>query len=327
MKKLILVLALVSAFGIISGLSGCGNNESTEGPVSIPPETQVTSPSLSVSDVPSDDYYDYEEAVWQSEGYSLSAEIEWSATGKKVSIQRDDPQYAEFTRLFHYSAFGSPTSRTAKTVQNENQETIAVTIPYARGYVLTFSLKNSSIIWFNCSSENIWYESKDAIYKGGFDAEFRSFLEAMLADNIPNSPSPDITILPEPGQYLYYDSRSSIGTTLRSVSVRLGVLEKDYMTLFMDQPIVKKGEPCWLVTGQIESQLESDKYMTMYAKGFDVNGQEVAHVLDAGPIIGIIAISLPAKGFGGFILHLNAAPEVTRIELYPSKDLSDIPPL
>lgn len=194
-------------------------------------------------------------------------------------------------------------------------------MPYAWGYILTFNLMNGSTIWFNCSSENTWYESKDTIYRGGFDSEFRSFLDTILSDNIPNGPSADITLLPEPGSIL------SDGIVLRSVGVRQGVLDKDYVNISGGEPTAtKKGEPCWLVTGQIESRLESDKYMTMYAKGFDVNGQEVAHVLDAGPIMGIIAVFLPAKGFGGFILHLNAAPEVVRIELFPSNSLSDIPP-
>ncbi|HEX7475123.1 MAG TPA: hypothetical protein VF318_04085, partial [Dehalococcoidales bacterium] len=216
----------------------------------------------------------------------------------------------------------TPSAWTAQTKQNENGKTASVTVPYAWGYILKFSLINGSTIWFNCSSENTWYESKDAIYRGGFDSEFRNFLDALLSgDNLPNISPPDIAIQPGPGQTL------SSGTVLRSVAVRSAILDKDYVDTFnQKQSIVKKGEPCWLVTGQMESQLDADKYMTMYATGFDNNGQEVARILDCGPICGVISVFLPAKGFGGFILHLNAAPEVSNIELFPSKDLSDIPP-
>jgi hypothetical protein len=58
--------------------------------------------------------------------------------------------------------------------------------------------------------------------------------------------------------------------------VRKSVLDKDYTDIRnREQPMIKKGSPCWLITGQIESQLDQDKYMTMFATGYDASGQEV----------------------------------------------------
>jgi hypothetical protein len=135
----------------------------------------------------------------------------------------------------------------------------------------------------------------------------------------------DITIQPEPGQILVYDKQESAGVTLKSVTIKSDVCDKDYF----DRPrgtTVRKGEPCLLVTGQVESQLDQDKYMTLSARGYDVNGEEVTYVLDAGPIWGIISVFAPAKDVNEFVLHLKTAPDVRKIELMPSPELYDIPP-
>ena len=111
-----------------------------------------------------------------------------------------------------------------------------------------------------------------------------------------------------------------------SAAVREGVLDTDYSDNLRGGRLYKKGESCWLVTGQVQSELEENKYMTMIARGYDANGQEVIHTLDHGPIMGVISIYLPAKGFGGFIIHLNPASQVSKIVLSPSTELYDIAP-
>ena len=185
-------------------LSGCQSSENTPGTSNIPSQISgASSPSAATNNL-GDNPYEFEEAMRQAEGYSISTEIEWYATGKKMTLKRDDPRYAEFIKLFRYSAFGPSFSRISKTTINERQETVAVAVPYAWGYILTFNLKDGSTIWFNCSSENTWYETRDTIYKVGFDEQFRTFLEAMLTgENTPSSPPANISIEPEPGQYLY----------------------------------------------------------------------------------------------------------------------------
>jgi len=134
-----------------------------------------------------------------------------------------------------------------------------------------------------------------------------------------------ITIQPEPGQYLVYDNQESAGFILKSATIKSDVYDRDYMDL-RGHAKVRKGEPCLLVTGQVESQLVQDKYMTLSARGYDVNGEEVAYVLDHGPIWGVISIFIPAKGINEFVLHLKTAPDIVKIELMPSPELYDIPP-
>jgi hypothetical protein len=134
-----------------------------------------------------------------------------------------------------------------------------------------------------------------------------------------------ITIQPEPSQYLVYDNQGSAGVILKSVTIKSDVCDRDYMDL-RGHSTVRKSEPCLLVTGQVESQLGQDKYMTLSARGYDVNGEEVTYVLDHGPIWGVISIFVPAKGVNEFVLHLKTAPDVVKIELMPSPELYDIPP-
>jgi len=134
-----------------------------------------------------------------------------------------------------------------------------------------------------------------------------------------------ITVQPEPGQYLVYDNQESAGVILKAVTIKSDVCDRDYMDL-RGHATVRKGEPCLLVTGQVESQLDQDKYMTLSARGYDVNGEEVTYVLDAGPIWGVISIFVPAKGINEFVLHLKTTPDIVKIEFMPSPELYDIPP-
>lgn len=134
-----------------------------------------------------------------------------------------------------------------------------------------------------------------------------------------------ITIQPEAGQYLVYDNEESAGFILSSLTSKSDVCDRDYMDL-QHHAIVRKGEPCLLVTGQVESELDQDKYMTLSARGYDAGGNEVSYVLDAGPIWGVISIFIPAKGIDEFVLHLRAAPDIVKIELMPSPEFYDEPP-
>jgi len=134
-----------------------------------------------------------------------------------------------------------------------------------------------------------------------------------------------ITIQPEPGQYLVYDNEESAGFILSSVTSKSDVCDRDYIDP-KDHATVRKGEPCLIITGQVESEFSQDKYMTLSARGYDAGENEVTYVLDAGPIWGVISIFIPSKGTGEFTLHLKAAPGIVKIELMPSPELYDEPP-
>jgi hypothetical protein len=266
----------------------------------------------------------FEESLMQVQGYSTSVEITWPATGEKTLLSRNDPTYAEFMHLFYMSFNGERLNKVSKIDEYGQMPTLNV--PYSWGYVFLFTLRDSSRIWFNAKGENIRYESEDVIYEGGFSEEFRSFLEQLSKTELRDAVISSIIIEPRPGEYLYHKSLLSGGTILRAASVREGILDVDYFDLRDGGSVYKKGEPCLLVTGQVESQIDKYKYMTMVSRGYNADGQKVAHVLDHGPIYGVISIDLPPKGFGGFIIHLNPAPDIVRIELIPSPELYDIQP-
>ena len=252
--------------------------------------------------------------------YSTSVEVTWYASGQKIRVGRDDPRYAELIRAFFYSINAPGSNRIGKGSANGPE----TTVPYSLGYVLTFSLLDGSKLVFNCSPDNVWFETRDFIHRLPFSEDLRFFLQDLLS--YPDAPKLSPILIQPSANELLFKTGNSNGIVLKSVAVRTGVLEKDYTDIYPPGTIIKKGESCWLLTGQVESQLEQDKYMTLVAKGFNSTGEQVAHVLDAGPISGVISVFLPAKGFDGFIIHLNAAPDVVRIELMPSNQLYDIPP-
>jgi hypothetical protein len=135
----------------------------------------------------------------------------------------------------------------------------------------------------------------------------------------------DISIQPEPGQILVYDEQKSAGVILKSVAIKSDICDKDYFDLPRNAP-VRKGQPCLLVTGQVEGQLDQDKYMTLSAQGYDADEEQVTYALDHGPIWGVISVHIPARGANEFALHLKTAPDLKRVELMPSSELYDIPP-
>jgi hypothetical protein len=310
MTRMIWLLSLsLIAFLILGGCAG----EPAE------PESASLTPTASAAQL-GDNPYDFEEALRQTEGYSVSVEIVKFATGKKVSLNRDDSRYVEFIQLFNFSVTGR------FFIENDKTTAAGRAITYVWGDILTFTLRDGSKVWYNCSGEYIWYDSMETIIQCSFSEDFHLFVEEILNHPSDYSSLSGVTLQPEKGEFLYYNSQFSAGTILGSVNARTGILDEDSVDIQNQGKIIKKGEPCLIVSGQIESQLNQDKYMTMVARGYDADGQEVAHVLDHGPIQGMISIFLPAKGFGGFIIHLNAAPEVVRINLIPSPELYDIPP-
>jgi hypothetical protein len=105
-----------------------------------------------------------------------------------------------------------------------------------------------------------------------------------------------------------------------------GLITERYFDFWQGEKRYKAGGPCLLFFGQVESDLPQNKYMTLLARGYNVDGEEVTNLRNAGPIQGVISLFLPVKGIGWFILHLNPAPGVVKIELFPSTELCDIPP-
>jgi hypothetical protein len=322
-------LAMVAIISLVL-LAGCqrATFESATSPSASPalsattpttgPNSESAIPTLSTTMSTIVPNSEFENDLNKAEYYSTSVEIMRTASRQKVILDRTDPRFAEFIHVFHLSITGSQTVRYAKAINGSP----GVTIPYVLGDILTFNL-SGSILTFDCATDKIWHETNAAIYKAGFSQEFRLFLDDLISS--PDAPTQlSIPIQPSANEFLFRSG--SGGIVLKSVAVRSAVLDKDYMDIHPPGTTAKKGEPCLLLTGQVESQLARDTYMTMVARGFNSAGEEVAHVLDAGPIYGVISVFLPANGMNGFIIHLNAAPDVTKIVLLPSDQLYDIPP-
>ena len=261
MKKYISLTVLF--FVLILPWIGCKDEPSE----SLPTKSTLTSPVIESVDNPPDS----EKSLLQVLGYSISVEIVRYATGETVILDRYEPEYAEFMHSFYMSYTGKGFAVIDKSADNINSSTVSVTVPYALGYILTYTLLDSSKIQYNCSSDSIWYDTSDAIYKAPFSEDFLGILEGLFMKTSGDNILSNVSIQPGAGDYLYRYNSSSPGILLRAVSVRTDTLDKDYDLL--SGAVYKKGEQCLLVTGQIESQLDQYKYMTMFARGYNNSGR------------------------------------------------------
>jgi len=145
--------------------------------------TMTTSPST-ISSTISTTIPAFYAAVGKASQDSVSAKIEWSAKGNEVSIKSDDPRFVELLGFLENSTLKRITSKTVITTENGTTTTIQRTIPYAWGYIITFSLEDSSSVKFNCSIDSIWFETDQAIYETSFSNEFKSFLDMLIQQPI-----------------------------------------------------------------------------------------------------------------------------------------------
>lgn len=122
----------------------------------------------------------FSEAVEKVSLDSVRVEIRDVVSGKSIVVDRGDPRFEEVLGYLKTSPLKKITHKT-KTIVEENQTaTVSVTIPYPWGRVLYFELKDGSKIWFNCATENVWFETDQAIYQASFDPVFRAFLDEIL---------------------------------------------------------------------------------------------------------------------------------------------------
>lgn len=109
----------------------------------------------------------------------------------------------------------------------------------------------------------------------------------------------------------------------KNVIITKGILEEDYFTPWAGDH--KKGDPCFLITGQIVNNSQIRYWVTQIANGLDSAGNRVAGTLDAGPIVGIAQTSIEPYGTEDFILHIGWADNVTSFTLQSQKSAMMFP--
>lgn len=131
--------------------------------------TVTTTTTMSVND--------FSTAVEQVNHNSLRVVVLDSGSEQKVVMNNTDPRFENLLQHLNNSSLMKTIPKTTTIVEGNRTTTVTtVTIPYPWGYVLTFELKDGSTIWFNCATENIWFETDQAIYQASFDPAFNTFL-------------------------------------------------------------------------------------------------------------------------------------------------------
>jgi hypothetical protein len=78
---------------------------------------------------------------------------------------------------------------------------------------------------------------------------------------------------------------------------------------------VKPGDPSMSVYGSLTNTSSTGLQVSFFSTGFNANGKEVAWTLDAGPIMGVLAMTIQAGSTRYFTLHLNWTPETTLVRV------------
>jgi hypothetical protein len=125
-----------------------------------------------------------------------------------------------------------------------------------------------------------------------------------------------INIEPDQGSYIFNSHDESSGVVLKSITVNKGICDKKYH--YPDLPVFKMGDPCLVISGQIQNMHTENSHIAMYARGYDEAGEQVAWTLDAAHITGQIGIYLEYEETGEFTLHLNPAENISKIGIYTS---------
>ncbi len=111
---------------------------------------------------------------------STSVEItEWT-TGKKSALTTHNPDFTKILQFLSASTTKQVTSKSATVVENGKTVTVPRTIPYPMGFIMTFDLKDGSKVKFNVTSDNIWFETDEAIYQASVSPDLYSLAKLSI---------------------------------------------------------------------------------------------------------------------------------------------------
>jgi hypothetical protein len=108
-----------------------------------------------------------------------------------------------------------------------------------------------------------------------------------------------------------------------NVTITTGILDRDYTNPWYGS--FKKGDPCYLISGQIKSNAPIYHLITHFAYGYDSAGNITSFTLDDGPLSGIAWIGVAAGATESFLLHMSWSDNVSHFELHSQKAPFEIP--
>jgi len=115
---------------------------------------------------------------------------------------------------------------------------------------------------------------------------------------------------PAPGSYLQNMHGTVSGVALLDVTVTRVVCDPDWHD-------VDAGDPCLVVSGHIRNEDSEKTLVSMFARGYDAAGEQVAWTLDSrGRIPGLVELHVDYGETREFVIHLNAPDGVQTIRVY-----------
>jgi hypothetical protein len=133
----------------------------------------------------------------------------------------------------------------------------------------------------------------------------------------------EIEVSPAAGNYLRDTHDEPLEVFLIDVQVERIISDRYYFSPWYPGH-VHVGEPILVVNGTIRNEHPANTWISMFADGYDGEGEQVAWTLDAAHIAGQILRYLDNGETGEFTIHLNPAENIETIRIFA--DSYNVPP-
>ena len=134
----------------------------------------------------------------------------------------------------------------------------------------------------------------------------------------------EIEVLPAAGNYLYDTHDEPLEVFPIDVQVEQSISDEEYFPAWYPGDKVDVGESILVVSGTIRNEHTENTYISMFASGYDGEGEKVSWTLDSAHISGQILLILENGETGEFTIHFNTAENIETIRIFA--DSYNVPP-
>jgi hypothetical protein len=134
----------------------------------------------------------------------------------------------------------------------------------------------------------------------------------------------EIEILPAAGNYLCDTHNEPLEVFLIDVQVEQSISDEEYFPAWYPGDKVDVGESILVVSGTIRNEHTENAYISMFANGYNGEGEQVAWTLDSAHISGQILLKFENGETCEFTIHLNMAEDMKTIRIFV--DSYNVPP-
>ena len=151
--------------------------------------------------------------------------------------------------------------------------------------------------------------------------EFTADIDDRMIPAAPMSPSSSLpaglTVIPSPGEYLTTGPDGELSELLLlTIEVEQIESPRRYWSHRDDSYTVEQGEPILVISGLIQNRHRTYSEISMNARGYDADGEQVSFTLDSAHLPGCIGLGIPPGEVGEFTLHMNPADNLASIHIF-----------